>query len=158
MRRLPCAVHCQSNAGIHGLNPGNETNRYLALRRRQLKLLNALLLAVLSLAARGVDVASRALIGVPAGCLSLLLLASTAASAARQVRDAGGADVTLWAGALRGSWEHWHPRCVSSLLAGRIVGAGASAGSSVGDVRLRSVWRLPRHPCSRPTTLVAVNT
>lgn len=76
----------QNNAGLHGLSPGDETNSFIAVRRQQLKLLNAALLASLSLAARGVDAASQALIGVPVGCLSLLLLASTVTSAARQVR------------------------------------------------------------------------
>lgn len=74
-----------NNAGLHGLSPGDETNSFIAVRRQQLKLLNAALLASLSLAARGVDAASQALIGVPVGCLSLLLLASTVTSAARQV-------------------------------------------------------------------------
>lgn len=67
------------------MSPGDDTMQFLAARRQQLKLLNAVLLAGLSLAARGVDAASVALLGVPVGCLSLLLLASTAASGARQV-------------------------------------------------------------------------
>ncbi|KAL4439733.1 hypothetical protein ABPG75_002734 [Micractinium tetrahymenae] len=74
-----------SDAGIQGLSPGDATIAFLAAKRRQLKLLNAALLAVLSLAAKAVDAASAALIGVPAGCLSLLLLASTVASGVRQV-------------------------------------------------------------------------
>ena len=75
----------QSDAGIPGLSPGEPTLRYFAERRQQLKLLNAALLAVLSLAARAVDAASTALIGVPAGCISILLLVSTAALGTRQV-------------------------------------------------------------------------
>lgn len=76
----------QSNSGIQGLSPGEDTIQFLAARRRQLKLLNAALLAALSLAASAVDAAAVALLGTPAGCLSLLLLASTVASGARQVR------------------------------------------------------------------------
>lgn len=86
-------VHCfvrplvpQSNAGIQGVSPGNDTVEFLSAQRRRLKLLNAALLASLSLGARAVDAASVALIGLPAGCLSLLLLASTMASSGRQVR------------------------------------------------------------------------
>lgn len=75
----------QSDAGIQGLSPGDETMHFFAAKRRQLKLLNAALLAALSLAARAVDAASLSLVGVPAGCLSLLLLASTVASSSRQV-------------------------------------------------------------------------
>ncbi|KAL4419121.1 hypothetical protein ABPG77_004513 [Micractinium sp. CCAP 211/92] len=74
-----------SDAGIQGLSPGDATIAFLAAKRQQLKLLNAALLAVLSLAARAVDAASASLIGVPVGCLSLLLLASTVASGVRQV-------------------------------------------------------------------------
>ena len=81
----PGLVALQSEVGIHGLSPGDDTAAFLTTKRRQLKLINAVLLAGLSLAASGVDAASRALIGVPAGCLSLLLLVSTAASASRQV-------------------------------------------------------------------------
>ena len=81
---------CQSDVGIPGLSPGDETMRFLATQRQQLKLLNAALLALLSLAARIVDVCSAALIGVPMGCLSLLLLASTVASGARQVNVLSG--------------------------------------------------------------------
>lgn len=81
-----CTVVPQSNAGIQGVSPGNETVEFLGAKRRQLKLLNAALLASLSLAARAVDATSAALIGLPAGCLSLLLLASTIASGGRQVR------------------------------------------------------------------------
>ena len=90
-----CACCLQSDAGIPNLSPGEPTQRYFARCRQQLKLLNAALLAALSLLARAVDAASVALIGVPVGCLSLLLLASTAALATRQVR---------WAGA-RGWWD-----------------------------------------------------
>ena len=78
-------IGLQSDVGIHGLSPGDETTAFLSAKRRQLKLLNAALLAGLSLAARGVDAASHSLIGVPAGCLSLLLLVSTVASGSRQV-------------------------------------------------------------------------
>ncbi|PSC74655.1 abhydrolase domain-containing [Micractinium conductrix] len=76
-----------SDAGLRGIAPGIRTISYLAARRRQLKLLNATLLAGLSLAARGVDAVAASLVGVPAGCLSLLLLASTVASAVRQVES-----------------------------------------------------------------------
>lgn len=79
---LPCLP--QSDAGIQGLSPGDATIAFLAAKRQQLKLLNAALLAVLSLASRAVDAASAALIGVPVGCLSLLLLSSTVASGVRQ--------------------------------------------------------------------------
>lgn len=92
----PCpGHHClQSDGGIPNLSPGDPTLRYFAQRRQQLKLLNAALLAALSLAARAVDAASTALIGVPAGCLSLLLLVSTAALGTRQVSGGwvGGVD------------------------------------------------------------------
>ena len=98
---LPCAsiillrstCASQSDAGLRGIAPGICTISYLAVRRRQLKLLNATLLAGLSLAARGVDAVAASLVGVPAGCLSLLLLASTVASAIRQVRAEEGAVV-----------------------------------------------------------------
>ena len=75
----------QSDAGIVGKSPGDDTQACLAHRRQELKLLNALLLAVLSLAAHGVDATSAALVGVPAGSFSLLLLCSTVAAGARQV-------------------------------------------------------------------------
>ncbi|PRW57924.1 ATP-NAD kinase isoform B [Chlorella sorokiniana] len=74
-----------SDAGIPNLSPGEPTLRYFAEKRQQLKILNAALLAALSLAARAVDAVSTALIGVPAGCLSILLLVSTAALGTRQV-------------------------------------------------------------------------
>jgi preprotein translocase subunit SecY len=75
----------QSDAGVRGLSPGVDTERFLALRRRQMKFLNAAFIAGVSLAARAVDTAVTALIGVPLGCLNLLLLVSTVLGAARQV-------------------------------------------------------------------------
>jgi len=67
----------QSDAGIQGLNPGADTQRFLATRRRQMKLLNAAFIAGVSLAAWAVDAAAAWLIGVPLGCLNILLLVST---------------------------------------------------------------------------------
>ena len=95
---LPLPAHplphqSQSDAGIPNLSPGNPTLQYFAEKRQQLKFLNAALLAALSLAARAVDAASVALIGVPAGCLSVLLLVSTAALGTRQV----GGRLGVWA-------------------------------------------------------------
>ncbi|GAB4813753.1 hypothetical protein N2152v2_000799 [Parachlorella kessleri] len=74
-----------SQTGIRGLSPGQDTEQFLALRRGQLRLLSAALLAGFSLGAEFVDRACAALLGAPLGCLNLLLLASTAAGGARQV-------------------------------------------------------------------------
>lgn len=81
----PTCSLLQSDAGLQGLCPGEETERYFARRRGQLRLFNAAAMAALSLAAAGVDAAGVALLGVSPGCLGLLLLVSTATSAARQV-------------------------------------------------------------------------
>lgn len=75
----------QNDVGVRGLSPGIDTERYLASRRRQMKLLNAAFIALVSLAARAVDVGSTLLIGVPLGCLNVLLLVSTVLGGARQV-------------------------------------------------------------------------
>lgn len=64
----------QNDTGIVGISPGADTERFLTLRRRQLKFINAFFIATVSLLARAVDVASVLLIGAPIGCLSLLLL------------------------------------------------------------------------------------
>jgi hypothetical protein len=50
-----------------------------------MKFLNAAFIAGVSLAARAVDAACGQLIGVPLGCLNLLLLVSTVLSGVRQV-------------------------------------------------------------------------
>jgi preprotein translocase subunit SecY len=75
----------QSDTGIQGLSPGVDTERFLSSRRRQMKFLNAAFIAGVSLAARAVDAACGQLIGVPLGCLNLLLLVSTVLSGVRQV-------------------------------------------------------------------------
>jgi preprotein translocase subunit SecY len=64
----------QNDTGIVGISPGADTERFLTLRSRQLKFINAFFIATVSLLARAVDVASALLIGAPIGCLSLLLL------------------------------------------------------------------------------------
>lgn len=74
-----------SDAGVRGKSPGIDTERFLALRRSQLKLLNAAFMAGVSLAAVAVDKACTALIGLPLGCLNILLLVSTVLGGARQV-------------------------------------------------------------------------
>jgi preprotein translocase subunit SecY len=74
-----------SDMGVRGLSPGADTAAFLGRRRAQLKLLNAAFVAGVSLAARGADAACAALLGAPLGCLQLLLLASTALAAFRQV-------------------------------------------------------------------------
>jgi preprotein translocase subunit SecY len=74
-----------SDMGVRGLSPGTDTAAFLGRRRAQLKLLNAAVVAGVSLAARGADAACAALLGAPLGCLQLLLLASTALAAFRQV-------------------------------------------------------------------------
>jgi preprotein translocase subunit SecY len=75
----------QSDTGIQGLSPGVDTERFLSKRRKQMKFLNAAFIAGVSLAARAVDAACARLIGVPLGCLNLLLLVSTVLGGARQV-------------------------------------------------------------------------
>ena len=75
----------QNDTGIKGLSPGIATERFLSLRRAQMKALNAAFIASVSLIARAVDVACAVLIGVPLGCLNLLLLVSTVVGGARQV-------------------------------------------------------------------------
>lgn len=83
----------QSQIGIKGLSPGPQTERFLALRRAQLRLLSAALVSLLSLAAAAVDAACEALLGAPLASLQLLLLASTVAAGGRQVRTAVGGSV-----------------------------------------------------------------
>lgn len=83
--RQAAAFLAQSDAGIRGLSPGLDTERFLALRRRQMKALNAAFIAGVSLVARAVDAVCAGLIGVPLGCLNLLLLVSTVLGGARQV-------------------------------------------------------------------------
>ena len=75
----------QSDTGIRGLSPGLDTERFLSLRRKQMKTLNAAFIAGVSLVARAVDYLSVRLIGVPLGCLNLLLLVSTVLGGVRQV-------------------------------------------------------------------------
>jgi len=75
----------QSDTGIQGLSPGVDTERFLSTRRKQMKFLNAAFIAWVSLAARAVDGVCAGLIGVPLGCLNLLLLVSTVLGGARQV-------------------------------------------------------------------------
>jgi preprotein translocase subunit SecY len=75
----------QSDTGIQGLSPGVDTERFLSTRRKQMKFLNAAFIAGVSLAARAVDALCAGLIGVPLGCLNLLLLVSTVLGGARQV-------------------------------------------------------------------------
>jgi preprotein translocase subunit SecY len=75
----------QSDTGIQGLSPGVDTERFLSTRRKQMKFLNAAFIAWVSLAARAVDGICAGLIGVPLGCLNLLLLVSTVLGGARQV-------------------------------------------------------------------------
>ncbi|KAL4515883.1 hypothetical protein Ndes2526B_g00599 [Nannochloris sp. 'desiccata'] len=75
----------QSDTVIQGLSPGVETERFLSTRRKQMKFVNAAFIAWVSLAARAVDGVCAGLIGVPLGCLNLLLLVSTVLGGARQV-------------------------------------------------------------------------
>jgi len=74
-----------SNAGIIGHSPGAETEKLIASIKTRLKLVNATLLACLSLVAHLVDVLTASLLGgVPVGCLNILLLTSTVLGVARQ--------------------------------------------------------------------------
>ena len=79
----------QSDMGIRGLSPGIDTERFLAKRRRQMQMVNALFIAGVSLGARGVDGVCASMIGVPLGCLNVLLLVSTVLGGARQVDALG---------------------------------------------------------------------
>ena len=74
-----------SNAGIIGHSPGAETEKLIASIKKRLKLVNATILACLSLMAHLVDVLTSSLLGgVPVGCLNILLLTSTVLGVARQ--------------------------------------------------------------------------
>lgn len=80
-----------SNAGIRGFSPGLETETLLIRLKTRLKFVNAVLLAVLSLLAHGMDWVSVQLLGGKIGCLNILLLASTVLSSSRQVDALGRA-------------------------------------------------------------------
>lgn len=73
-----------AEAGLPGVSPGRPTERAVQRRRRALRVLNAIFLALAWLAAQGVDELTTRLIGAPLRAREMLLLASAVAASGRQ--------------------------------------------------------------------------